>query len=69
MLRRNVPVGGKVPKRTLDARLRYSGAFKGVTGKGWWIVDRPWPGQSDAATASPPTERPSESAVRPSEPG
>ncbi len=50
MLRRNVPVGGKVPKRTLDARLRYSGEFKGVPGKGWWLRDRPLP-QDDVVPA------------------
>ena len=64
LLRRNVPVCGQSPKRTLDARLRYSGVFKVVPGQGWWVVDRPSPGQSDQAATSDPAERPSESAFR-----
>jgi hypothetical protein len=52
MIRRGVMVGGKDPKRTLDARLRYSGVFKNLAGRGWWFVNRPLPDENNSAVAT-----------------
>jgi hypothetical protein len=53
MSQRGVPIGGKDPKRTLDARLRYSKAFRNLPGRGWWFIDRPIPGDgSDSAAGT-----------------
>jgi len=49
MVRRGIEVGGKDPKSTLDARLRYSKEFVGIRGKGWWLAERPVPRPNGSA--------------------
>lgn len=65
MQRLEIPVGGKDPKRTLDARLRYSRAFTGVPGKGWWLAEQQTTDSNTAAPAQSEDAAAEESDVEP----